>query len=49
VPTIPDLLSVRSGDPTMIQEIPCSSISLTISHVKGWGYLHDIRVCPRFS
>ena len=44
VPTIRNLLSVRSGDPTTIQEIPRSSFSLTIFHVRDWDYLNDIRV-----
>ena len=42
VPTIRDLLLVRSGDPTIIQEIHRRSISLTVYHVRSLDYLNDI-------
>src|SRR5712692_2833958 len=49
VPTILDLLSVRCCDPTIVQEIPHSSISLTISTAMGWVYLNDIHVMVHFT
>src|SRR5713101_2744243 len=42
VPTILDLLSVRGGNPTIIQERPCVSISLTVYNIMSWDYLNAI-------